>query len=53
MVETELRGWLPVMGIKLDERAIGAILVEAEDVLSPDCASSGELMFDIWRIWFI
>jgi SAM-dependent methyltransferase len=47
LVEAELRGWLPVMGVELGEETIEAILAEAEDVLSPYRASGGNLLFDI------
>jgi ubiquinone/menaquinone biosynthesis C-methylase UbiE len=33
MVEADLRGWLPVMGVALDERQIRRILFEAEEAL--------------------
>jgi len=33
MVEADLRGWLPVMGIALEERQIRRILFEAEEAL--------------------
>jgi hypothetical protein len=35
LVEAELRGWLPVMGIVLPEPEISLILAEAENVLAP------------------
>jgi SAM-dependent methyltransferase len=44
MVEAELRGWLPVMGINLTEPEIGAILAESEVVLAPYRSSTGELV---------
>lgn len=47
LVEAELRGWLPVMGVNLSEREIGTILAEAEEVLAPYGSSKGELVFDI------
>lgn len=34
MVEADLRGWLPVMGVSLEEEVINRVLSEAEDVLS-------------------
>ncbi len=34
MVEADLRGWLPVMGVHLDEELIQEILTQAEDELS-------------------
>ena len=33
LVEADLRGWLPVMGIQLDEAKIEAVLAEAENVM--------------------
>lgn len=47
MVEADLRGWLPVMGVALPEAQIARILVEAEQVLAPYVASDGTAVFDI------
>jgi len=47
LVEGELRGWLPVMGVSLGEDTIAAILAAAEDVLSSYRARSGELVFEM------
>jgi SAM-dependent methyltransferase len=47
LVEAELRGWLPVMGVNLTESEIGAILAESEIVLAPYRSSTGELVFAI------
>ncbi len=34
MVEADLRGWLPIMGVSLTETQIERVLREAEDDLS-------------------
>jgi hypothetical protein len=47
LVEAELRGWLPVMGVVLPEPEIGLILAEAENVLAPYVARDGELAFNM------
>jgi ubiquinone/menaquinone biosynthesis C-methylase UbiE len=46
MVEADLRGWLPVMGVSLPEAQIEQILREAEQVLSSYRVPSGEVHFD-------
>lgn len=46
MVEADLRGWLPVMGVHLDEARIGRILAEAETVLSPWVVDGGRVEFE-------
>ena len=46
MVEADLRGWLPVMGVSLTEDVIGRILTEAEDTLRPYLAADGRVVFD-------
>lgn len=45
MVEADLRGWLPVMGVDLREETIEAILAEAESVLAPFVADDGHVVF--------
>lgn len=45
MVEADLRGWLPVMGIILSEEEIAEILGEAERVLSPWVTTDGQIEF--------
>ncbi len=45
MVEVDLRGWLPVMGVVLSESVIEGILAEAEDVLSPFVGADGGIAF--------
>jgi SAM-dependent methyltransferase len=46
MVEADLRGWLPVMGVHLTEEEIARILEEAEDVLDSYVADDGRVAFD-------
>jgi hypothetical protein len=46
MVEADLRGWLPVMGVTLSEDTIARILSEAEDVLSAYASDAG-VKFDL------
>ena len=45
MVEADLRGWLPVMGVVLLEEQISRILNEAEHVLSPYVTTDGTVAF--------
>jgi SAM-dependent methyltransferase len=47
MVEADLRGWLPVMGVNLSEEQISQILYEAEAALAPYVTSDGQVRFDI------
>lgn len=47
MVEADLRGWLPVMGIDLDEDQIGRILQDAERSLGAYAMADGRAVFDI------
>ena len=46
MVEADLRGWLPVMGVVLPEEQIARILEEAELVLRPYVTTDGTVAFD-------
>ncbi len=46
MVEADLRGWLPVMGVVLDDDLVEQLLVEAEDALGDFVVDSGEMVFD-------
>jgi SAM-dependent methyltransferase len=46
MVEADLRGWLPVMGVVLPEDQIHRILEEAEHVLRPYATAEGTVRFD-------
>jgi len=47
MVEAELRGWLPVMGVILTEDHIGRILQEAEHALSSYANTDGRVTFQL------
>jgi SAM-dependent methyltransferase len=47
MVEADLRGWLPVMGVVLGEAQIARILEEAEHVLGPYVTTDGTVAFDL------
>ena len=47
MVEADLRGWLPVMGVILGEQQIGMILQEAENVLSSYATADGRISFHL------
>ena len=46
MVEADLRGWLPVMGVNLSEDKIETILEEAEQALKQFVTSEGSMAFD-------
>ena len=46
MVEADLRGWLPLAGIPLDEETIARVLAEAETVLVPWVLPDGRIAFD-------
>jgi SAM-dependent methyltransferase len=46
MVEADLRGWLPVMGVFLTEEQIAGILQEAEHVLEQYVTPDGTVVFD-------
>jgi ubiquinone/menaquinone biosynthesis C-methylase UbiE len=46
MVEADLRGWLPVMGVVLAEEQIERILEEAEQALSSHVTPQGTAEFD-------
>lgn len=45
MVEADLRGWLPVMGVVLDEASIQRVLGEAERALSGYVGTDGTVTF--------
>lgn len=47
MVEAELRGWLPVMGVTLSEEQISQILNEAETALGAYATINGQVRFDL------
>jgi SAM-dependent methyltransferase len=46
MVEADLRGWLPVMGVELPEEKIEDILAEAESALAAFVRPEGHVVFD-------
>lgn len=46
MVEADLRGWLPVMGVVLPEEQIRRVLEEAERALSAYVTPKGAVAFD-------
>ena len=45
MVEADLRGWLPVMGVHLTEAQVSRILDEAEDVFRDYVGADGRVTF--------
>lgn len=47
LVEAELRGWLPVMGVTLSEEKIGQILSEAETALAAYATINGQIRFTL------
>jgi SAM-dependent methyltransferase len=47
LVEADLRGWIPMMGVFLDENTIERVLAEAEIALRAYANSRGELAFQI------
>lgn len=47
MVEADLRGWLPVMGVILTEDQIGGILQEAEHALGEYTTADGRVAFQV------
>lgn len=47
MVEAELRGWLPVMGVHLTDELVSKILHEAEVALGSYTTSGGAVAFDV------
>jgi SAM-dependent methyltransferase len=46
MVEADLRGWLPVMGVFLHDDLIELVLSEAEEALSEFVTGDGAMTFD-------
>ena len=46
MVEADLRGWLPVMGVVLPEEQIDSILNDAEGVLADYVTADGKVVFN-------
>lgn len=47
MLEADLRGWLPVMGVNLSEEQISQTLNEAETALAPYATSDGQVRFHL------
>jgi hypothetical protein len=47
MVEVDLRGWLPLMGVILEEDQIQRILEEAEHVLKAYATADGTTAFEL------
>lgn len=47
MVEADLRGWLPLMGVVLGEEQIGRILQDAEQALSSYVTADGRAEFPV------
>lgn len=46
MVDAEIRGWLPLVGITIDEARIVQLIEEAVDALQPFTAADGAIVFD-------
>ena len=46
MVEADLRGWLPIMGVDLTEEQIEEVLAESENVLAEFVQPDGTVVFD-------
>jgi SAM-dependent methyltransferase len=46
MVDSDLSGWLPVMGVRLDPAVIARVLAEAESVFRPYLMPDGTVRFD-------
>jgi hypothetical protein len=46
MVEADLRGWLPVLGIALSEEAIARILAQAPSLLGAFVEADGTVEFE-------
>jgi hypothetical protein len=47
LVEADLRGWLPVMGVNMDEEKIIQILAEAEQALNAYVNEQGQAVFPV------
>jgi len=45
-IEADLRGWLPVMGVHLEEALIQEILAQADNVLQKYVTDEGQVVFD-------
>ncbi|MCP5199535.1 MAG: methyltransferase domain-containing protein [Gammaproteobacteria bacterium] len=46
LVEADLRGWLPVMGVELDDDLVESLLAAAEPLLQPYVTPAGTVEFD-------
>ena len=46
MVEADLRGWLPLAGVPLDEPTIARVVTESETALAPWVLADGRIAFD-------
>lgn len=46
MAEADLRGWLPVLGVHLDDDLVEDLLAEAEELLAAYVAPDGRMVFD-------
>ena len=46
MVEADLRGWLPVMGVELEQQQIAEILAQAESMLQQFVDDNGQVTFE-------
>ena len=47
LMEAELRGWLPLLGVRLDEAVIDRILGEAESALAAYAGADGAVVFPL------
>jgi hypothetical protein len=47
MIEADLRGWLPLMGVVLTEDQIDRILQEAERALGAHATAAGTTSFEL------
>lgn len=47
MVEADLRGWLPVMGVRLADEQVDRILQEADDALGAYVSADGQAIFEV------
>ena len=45
LLESDLRGWLPIMGVNLSEELISTLIEQAERQLSNFVTAAGELEF--------
>jgi hypothetical protein len=47
MIEADIRGWLPLMGVTLTDETVEAILGDAEVVLAPYVVADGSIRFEV------